>query len=162
MPLKVNFTGMKDYFIRLLNYDAETNRVMLKMIQKAGNPEKPLKLMAHLLAAQRVWLNRCKGLPAPPGALWPGWAVEEMERINQENSEEWLSFLATLQAGDFSKIISYKTLKGDPFENRLEDILAHMINHGTHHRAQAGQHLVLAGIENLPVTDYIFYLRERG
>ncbi|MDB5154777.1 MAG: hypothetical protein JWR54_3528, partial [Mucilaginibacter sp.] len=57
-------------------------------------------------------------------------------------------------------VISYKNLKGDDFENKLSDVLAHLINHGTHHRAQVGQHLKLAGVE-LPNTDYIFYIRNK-
>jgi uncharacterized damage-inducible protein DinB len=61
----------------------------------------------------------------------------------------------------FEEIVYYKNLRGDGYENKLEDILAHLINHGTHHRAQIGQELKLAGVENLPVTDYIFYIREK-
>jgi uncharacterized damage-inducible protein DinB len=34
-----------------------------------------------------------------------------------------------------------------------------LINHGTHHRAQIGQLIKFDGLEILPNTDYIFYLR---
>jgi len=61
---------------------------------------------------------------------------------------------------DFEKNIYYKNLKGIAYKNKLADILAHVINHGTHHRAQAGQQLKFAGFENLPITDYIFYVRD--
>jgi uncharacterized damage-inducible protein DinB len=72
------------------------------------------------------------------------------------------TYLDGLQPDDFEKIISYKNSRGDAFENRLSDILAHVINHGTHHRAQIGQQLKSGGLENLPITDYIFYIREQG
>jgi len=31
----------------------------------------------------------------------------------------------------FSRIISYRSTDGEPFENRLSDLLPHMVNHGT-------------------------------
>lgn len=150
---------MKAYFTKLFKYDDYANRVILQTITKANNPEEPVKLLAHLLMAQQVWFNRCKGLPPPAGPLWPDWSADVFEGLVTENATNWLNYLDGLQPGDFDKIISYKNLKGDPFENKLSDILAHVINHGTHHRAQAGQHLKASGID-LPITDYIFYLRQ--
>jgi len=149
---------MKDYFIRLINYDTHSNLLMTELIINAGNPEKPVQLMAHLLAAQQVWLMRCKGEPFN-GALWPDWKAGTFSKTIEENSKGWLDYLDTLTAADFDKQIVYKNFKGESFENKLSDILAHAINHGTHHRAQAGQHLKLDGT-GLPFTDYIFYVRQ--
>jgi uncharacterized damage-inducible protein DinB len=150
---------MKDYFIRQFQYDRYTNQVILETIIKAGNPDKPVKLMAHLLAAQQIWLNRCKDLPAVNTVLWPDWQADTFADIIAQNNSNWISFLTALGDGDLQKSIKYKNSKGESFENKLVDILGHVINHGTHHRAQAGQHLILAGAEQLPPTDYIFYLR---
>jgi len=150
---------MKSYFIRLFNYDRHTNHLILDTITKANNPEKPVKLMSHLLAAQQVWFNRCNRLPAISSELWPGWPAETFAGMIDENHDKWIGYLNRLEESDFDNLISYKNLKGYPFENKLSDILAHVINHGTHHRAQAGQHLLTAGADGLPVTDYIFFLR---
>jgi uncharacterized damage-inducible protein DinB len=150
---------MKTYFTRLFNYDCHVNKIMVETIIKAGSPVKPVQLMAHLLAAQQIWLNRCKGLPAIGGALWPDWKTDTFAGLINDNHTGWINHLDTLQPTDFEKLISYKNSKGDNFQNKLSDVLAHLINHGTHHRAQAGQHLKEAGIEILPSTDYIFYIR---
>jgi len=115
--------------------------------------------MAHLLAAQQIWINRCKGLPATVGELWPDLPADTLKGLITENSTAWLNYLDGLQPDDFEKLISYKSIRGDSFENKLADILGHVINHGTHHRAQAGQHLKEVGVD-LPITDYIFYLRQ--
>jgi uncharacterized damage-inducible protein DinB len=149
---------MKDYFIRLFDYDKYASLLILKTIISANNPEKPVKLMAHMLAAQQIWLNRCKGLPAIGVELWPNWPTDKFSDMINENHNNWIRYLNELNSKDFERIVTYKSLKGDPFENKLTDILAHVINHGTHHRAQAGQHILAAGIE-LPNTDYIYYLR---
>ena len=152
---------MKAYFTRLVNYDRYANDLILDAILKANQPEKPVKLMAHLLAAQQIWLNRCKGLPAPTGALWPDWQADTFADTIARNNADWLNYLDGLQPEDLEKLVSYKNSKGDAFQNHLSDVLAHVINHGTHHRAQAGQHLKAAGFENLPNTDYIFYIRQQ-
>ncbi len=149
---------MKEYFIRLFNYDKHTNLLMTEMIAKAGNSEKPVQLMAHLLAAQQVWLIRCKCEPFT-GALWPDWKADTFINLIEENSKSWIDFLNSLTPADFDKPVSYKNSKGEEFENKLSDILAHAINHGTHHRAQIGQYLKTGGA-NLPFTDYIFYIRQ--
>ena len=115
--------------------------------------------MAHALAAQQIWLNRCKRLPPTGAVLWPDWPAHTFAGLIERNHNDWIAFLDTCEADDFEGLVSYKNSKEEPFENRLSDILTHVINHGAHHRAQAGQHLIAAGIDNLPVTDYIFYLR---
>lgn len=150
---------MKNYFLKLFNYDQFANKSILKAILDAGKPQQAVKLMAHLLAAQQIWLNRCKGLPAIGGALWPDWKADTFEWLIDENHTQWLDFIEGLEPEDFQRVIQYKNSRGDGYENQLEDVLAHLINHGTHHRAQAGQQLKFAGFEKLPITDYIFYIR---
>jgi uncharacterized damage-inducible protein DinB len=149
---------MKVYFIQLFNYDRYSNLQILDAIKKNIDTTEPVRLMAHLLAAQQIWLTRCKKEPAIGGALWPDWNADTFEQMINDNHQKWISFLQGLNNVDFEEQVSYKNSRGKRFENKLSDILAHVINHGTHHRAQAGQHLKLAGIE-LPNTDYIFYIR---
>lgn len=150
---------MKEYFTGLFEYDHFASRTILEAMARAANPEKTVKLMAHMLAAQQVWFNRCKALPPPESGIWPDWPVESLASVMAANSANWLAYLDGLAPADFDKVIGYKNLKGDSFESKLRDILTQVTNHGTHHRAQIGQHLVAAGIEPLPATDYIFYLR---
>lgn len=150
---------MKVYFIQLFNYDRYANLRILGTIKKIDDTTESARLMAHLLSAQQIWLNRCKREPVVVGSLWPDWSVDTFEQIINDNHQKWISFLEGLSDEDFEKQINYKNSRGESFENKLSDILAHIINHSTHHRAQAGQHLKLAGIE-LPNTDYILYIRE--
>jgi len=151
---------MKSYFLKMVNYDSFANKILLKLIFEAKEPEKPVQLMAHLLAAQQVWLNRCMHLPPVAGPLWPDWEADTFEQLIIENNKAWTAFIESLNPDDFDKEIAYNTTRGDSFSNKLEDILAHVINHGTHHRAQIGQQLKFGGLENLPLTDYILYVRE--
>ncbi|HEY8782817.1 MAG TPA: hypothetical protein VIM16_14430 [Mucilaginibacter sp.] len=153
---------MKTYFINLFNYDRYANERILKSIIEAKEPDKPVQLMAHLLAAQLVWINRCLDIPPADVELWPSLGDKRFNfpAIIANNHLAWITYLNKLEETDFDKIISYKSLKGDNFNNQLSDIITQVLNHGTHHRAQIGQQLKFSGLENLPNTDYIFYLRQ--
>lgn len=150
---------MRDHFIKLFNYDKFNNLQISRLIVAAGNPEKPVQLMAHLLGAQQVWLPRCKGETATGVVIWPDWKSDVFEQTIANNHEGWISFVETLTPADFDQVISYNDSKGNSHQNKLIDILTHVINHGTHHRAQIGQLLKQVGAE-LPFTDYIFYVRQ--
>jgi uncharacterized damage-inducible protein DinB len=151
---------MKEYFLKLFGYDRATNQTIAAAIIEANEPPAAVQLMAHLLAAQQTWLKRCKNLPAPGGPLWPDWPASTFEKIIDDNYTEWTEFISRLRDDDMKMIVSYRNTAGTSYESTPEDILAHLINHGTHHRAQIGQHLKLSGVEKLPVTDYIFYTRQ--
>lgn len=158
--IKFAFTIMKDHFLKLFAYDKFENEAILAGIIETNISEPAEKLMAHLLSAQQIWLNRCKGIePVTPIVLWPDWKADTFHHILQNNYNQWTDFLEKIENKDFERIIAYKNSLGNSFQNALIDILTHLINHGTHHRAQIGQHLKLAGLEKLPNTDYIAFLR---
>lgn len=150
---------MKQHFIKLFGYDYYANAIILKAITEAGNPEQAVKLMAHTLAAQQVWLSRCRqDANAPVNPIWPDdWKTEDLLIINQQNNKNWIQFL---EGENLDLTITYKNSTGLAFNNSIADILTHLINHGTHHRAQAGQVLKNMGYK-LPNTDYIMYLRNK-
>ncbi len=152
---------MKSQFIKLFNFDRYANGLIAESMTKINPTAKPIQFLGHLFAAQKIWLNRCKGLPPAAVPLWPELGVkhDEFTDIIADNHQGWINYLNDLNETDFDKIIKYKNSKGDSYENLLSDILTHVINHGTHHRAQIGQLLKFDGLKNLPNTDYIFYLR---
>ncbi len=145
---------MKAYFTRLFQYDAYASQIILDAIIKAGEPEKTVQLMAHILAAQQIWLNRCLGLPQTAVELWtgPGTQATAFAEKIKENHKAWIECLGGFTDSDFDKTLHYQNLRGDNCENKLVDILAHVINHGTHHRAQIGQHLKFAGAGSLRLS----------
>ena len=150
---------MKDYFIRLLHYDRYANLRIMTALHQTEDHAKAEQLMAHLLVAQQVWLGRCINKLANVTTLWPDWKADTFSQTINDNHQRWLTYVETLSDNDFDQTIHYKNMQGDNFETKLADILTHMINHGTHHRAQAGQYLKLAGTD-LPGTDYILFTRE--
>ena len=153
---------MKDYFIRLFDYDRFANHLIAETIIKANNNGKAIEIMAHLLTVQQIWLGRCKGEPATGGSTWPDWKADTFEQMIDDNHRAWINYLDYLSPDDFDKPISYINFKGDSFQNKLSDILTQVTNHGTHHRGQVGQQLKFDGVGNLPVTDYIMYIWKKN
>ena len=153
---------MITHFKQLFAYDRHTNLTIIDTITASGvTTDKPRELMAHILVTQQTWLKRCKNEPAPGGPLWPDWLVKDMKAIVEQNHRNWIAYLDTLQDRNLGQIMIYNNTKGDSFSNAIRDTITHVINHGTHHRAQIGQLLKSAGADQLPATDYIFYIREQ-
>lgn len=153
---------MKSHFFKLFDYDKHANLLILKSMFEAGNPQKAKQIMAHLLVTQQVWLQRCKGMSPKNIAIWPDWKIETFEPVISQNYTDCTDFIHDQKPENFDQLIGYQNTKGESFQNSLGDILTHIINHGTHHRAQIGQILKLNGLQPLPVTDFIIYLRDKS
>lgn len=118
-------------------------------------PESCIKLFSHIVNAQKIWACRINGV-APNVTVWQ---VNDLETCSQllEESVNALSKIEYQDAID-SPIIKYTTFNGDDYEMSTNDILLHVFNHGTYHRAQIAKEMKLHNIE--PVnTDYIQWRR---
>lgn len=138
-----------------IDYDLWANRQWLAVLPKFQDQEAAQKVMTHILFAQWAWLRRAVAgtkadVKIPPEPL------EASEPTVLAFHKAWKSLLT--QVPDRSAVIKYNTFKGDSFENSIEEIYRHLLNHGTYHR---GQLRALAEAESLdfPETDYIFYAR---
>jgi len=118
--------------------------------------EKILSLFAHLMAANFIWLNRIKNLPKSQYKLWGNYDLAQLRKMVEEADEQWMSFLQETE--NFDRIMKYHNYVGDYFENNVQQIMIHLVNHGTYHRGQVALLLREKGFE--PVnTDYVTYDR---
>lgn len=148
---------MKKYFQKLYQYNAWANSQVLECLKKQKvEAGKMLSLMGHVAAAQLLWLHRVKGLPPPKVVLWGDYTLEEIVALNERGGKEWLDYIAG--EDDFDRELQYTNYTGKPFNNNVEMIMIHVVNHGTYHRAQVAMLLRQSGLE--PVnTDFITYDR---
>ncbi len=97
----------------------------------------PQSTLAHLVAAEWLWLERWRG--TSPTSL-PDWVegssadllLARLARV-AEARRAWLADL-TDQALD--QEIEYSFLSGDRHRSRLAVLLRHLVNHSTYHRGQ--------------------------
>ncbi len=148
---------MKTFFEKWYSYNAWANRKLINCIeQQQVNDQKILTTMGHLLSANFIWLNRIKGLPKSEYKLWGEYSLAQLKTMVEEADKQWMDFIQS--QGDFNRLLKYNNYVGDYFENNVEQIMIHLVNHGSYHRGQVAMLLRQKGFE--PVnTDYITYDR---
>jgi uncharacterized damage-inducible protein DinB len=148
---------MKEYFLKLYQYNAWANsRVLGALAQQKVTDDKILTLMSHVMAAQLLWLHRIVGLPAPDVELWKKYSIERLQQLSEEGATRWLKFIE--DHDDFNRQLRYHNYVGHSFENNIEHIMIHTVNHATYHRGQVALLMRERGYE--PVnTDFITYDR---
>ena len=144
---------------RLFVYDEWANREFVQALAALQSPlERSRKLLAHIIAAEWVWLDRLEGRPQSM-PVWPDLTIEECRRQTAELPLLWRRYLASLPSEQLSSRITYKNSKGEAWTSAVEDILVHVTTHSAYHRGQIAADFRAAGIQP-PYTDYIHAVRE--
>lgn len=150
-------------YAELFTYNKEANESFLNILTTHnGLSPETHDLMSHILLAHKIWLLRINNLQKIPV---PGaWDRLEARKYHLMNEENYLKTTNYLNASAFGlnpgKLITYTNSRGDHFQNSIEEIFFHILNHSNYHRAQLAARFRR---ENLtpPSTDYIFYSRNK-
>lgn len=128
----------------------------------APTPQGSLRgTLVHTLAAEVAWRRRWQG-DSPTALLdeadLPTFA-DLYDRWVQE-AHALVRFIADLSDADLQRPVQYATTKGQPKQNVLWQMMAHVVNHGTQHRSEAA--MLLTGYGYSPGDlDFIVFLREQ-
>ena len=57
---------------------------------------KCINCMAHILAAEQIWINRLLGKSSIPNPVWPKWSLEYCLKIYAGNLDAWRNYLEGL------------------------------------------------------------------
>jgi uncharacterized damage-inducible protein DinB len=120
------------------------------------------KTVFHIWDAELVWFTRLKGssLTDWPSKNFSGSKADILHGFIK-NSTELLNFVKEKGESFLSQTIAYKSMKGDSYESSVEEILFHLVNHGTYHRGQITTLLHGAGAKQMASTDMINWFREQ-
>lgn len=118
------------------------------------------KTILHINDSQLVWLSRLKGqgLSSWPSESFQGSKADALSWLVQ-SSRELTSFITSKGEAFLQARYDYRNMKGDPFEDPVEDTLFHIVNHGTYHRGQIIMMLREMNVPKVISTDLIHYLR---
>ena len=148
-----------DHFRRQFTYDEWANREVLAGLRaSAQSATRPLQLLAHILSAERLWLERLKQQPQT-FPVWPDFTLDQCEQKITELAQLWREYLAQLSPTELSKKISYQNSKGDPYTSTVEDVVTHVALHSAYHRGQIASLMRAAG-EQPAYTDFIHPVRQ--
>ncbi len=149
---------MKDHFLKLFTYNEWANkRLFVKLPDVIDQDPTILLLFSHLVMAEKVWLSRVRGT-GETYKIWDPIPLPELIRHINQSAQFWTAFIQGLTDRQFREPISYLNLKGVPFQNTVEEIVAHTVNHSTHHRGQIVMRIRQQG-HTPPVLDYIAFTR---
>lgn len=116
-----------------------------------------LRLYAHVLGAEAIWLARIAGRESS-APVWPTLSLEECRQLAATNHAEFAALQATLADGGTGRVVSYANTRGERFSNTVDEILHHVCLHGMYHRGQ-----VMLGVrqeDGTPQsTDFIVFAR---
>ena len=147
-------------FRSLFRYTRWANDRVLRAMQAADPvPKRAVELLSHLLRAQDVWYGRIEKTDHADLDLWADEDLAACAERAETSAQRWQTVLDGRAATDLDQPIAYTNSKGTHFETPLRDLLSHVVNHGTHHRAQIALVLRNANIAP-PPTDYIFFVRD--
>jgi uncharacterized damage-inducible protein DinB len=148
-----------DDFLRMFTYDHWANRECLAAMRKSDPvPADALGRMAHILAAEKLWLERILKHPQSM-AVWPTATIEDCTALTDDISAAWANYLRGLEASSLDKTVEYRNSKDEPWSSRLEDVLTHVLFHSTYHRGQIALQMRASGLEPA-YTDFIHAVRQ--
>jgi uncharacterized damage-inducible protein DinB len=143
----------------MFNYDCWANRECLAALRPADpSPDKVLRLLAHTLSAQKLWLERMRGVHQSV-AVWPASTLADCAALTGEMESSWKKYLTSLQPADFDNQIDYRNSKGELWSSRVEDILTHVLIHSAHHRGQIALEMRASGFQPAYI-DFIHGVRQ--
>lgn len=140
---------MRDHLSTLFDYDLWANQQWLPLCE---SHEPVRNLMAHVLQAQYSWYVRCMNETD---------AGEQVADLTAEAIRMNAQWKELLRVSDPAAYIAYQDLAGNSHYNLVEEIAAHVVNHGTYHRGQLRQWAESSGIE-WPETDLIRFFRAQA
>lgn len=117
--------------------------------------------LVHTLAAEHIWRLRCMEGASPTSLLTvtdlP--TLTGLEALWVAEEQAMREGLTRLTDDAAAATLSYRTTDGRPMTQTVWRILAHVVNHGTQHRAEAAVALTAFGHSPGDV-DLILYLRQ--
>jgi len=118
-----------------------------------------LGTLAHTYFGDTVWYRRIvdPGIPMPNPKEIP--EFDDLDARWRELLGKWESWVALRSEEDLEKPVTYTLADGTTSQQRLKELLLHLVNHGTLHRGQVMGMLRQVGVKP-PATDLIFYYRE--
>ncbi len=117
----------------------------------------------HMYDAETIWFKRLNGVSLTE---WPSRGVKcigaEAVKLLLDASNNLEKLAAGMDENMLVSKCRFLSMDGKEFEMNAFDILQHSFNHSTFHRGQLVTMLRFCGIEKLPSTDYITYIRKFG
>jgi uncharacterized damage-inducible protein DinB len=119
-----------------------------------------LDTLAHIFAADRLWLARLAGGPHPGFVTDADRSLDALQNGWPALMDRWKTWAADLTDDEVRGEIAYRNMKGRPWKQPLWQLILHVVNHGTHHRGQVSGLLRTLG-HTPPTIDLVYFYGQR-
>jgi uncharacterized damage-inducible protein DinB len=119
--------------------------------------------LAHIAGGQVIWLERWMGgsNARPVLDFQKTRGLAAIRELFTRSHTELREFLIDLTDERLNQLLAYRDSAGNAYERRLWQLMVHVANHGTHHRAETAMALGLLG-HPMRELDYSFFEIERS
>jgi len=156
-----------DTFRRWYRYERDVHALTLGSLETVpeerrgdSNFQRCIDLLAHLVAARRMWLGRFGVLAETPPELFPlDNSLEHLRRELEATESTWTAYLERLEPCGLEAWFEYTAFEGGRFKSRIGDVLTQLFGHSWYHRGQIAQLVRALGGEPA-VTDFVYWSRE--
>lgn len=157
---------MKDKLLTWYDYNCWANEKVLNHLQSVPVDifvkdvnlgfQSIAHVLGHIATADRIWFSRISNGISPTSLDFTPYTNVEEARNEFVHIQQ--SMRAFIESASIEQTISYKNTSGQPFEHTIEQIVQHVVNHGTYHRGNITTMLRVLGYNGVQ-TDYIVFLR---
>jgi uncharacterized damage-inducible protein DinB len=156
---------MHDTLQHLFRYKAWANDELLAALATLGG-ESPItglaiKALSHSYVVDRIFAAhlRHKAHPYASSNLSEMPVLEDLSADIRKSDREYIDYVSALDPGDMAERIDFAFTDGAPGRMSREEMLMHVINHGTGHRGQVSAVMLLNAVS--PAKDgFTTYLHE--
>lgn len=147
---------MKKFYEDFFRYNYQVNQESAHSFQSYDYEmgDEIIRLANHILNAQQIWIGRINGektLASP----WEDFPLSSFEKRNKELFDVTLDLIS---GSNLEETFSFQTFARKKLENKISDILTHLVNHSTYHRGQIALLMRSGGFE--PVKSDFIYFRK--
>jgi uncharacterized damage-inducible protein DinB len=118
------------------------------------------RTLNHLVLTDLIWLGRIDGSEEVPGPLDRILHEDRWDLLHARiaTDERLIALIVGIPADGFAVEYRYRNTSGAAFTQPLDQMLAHLFNHQTHHRGQVHSALSMLG-ETPPSLDLLGFQR---
>jgi len=150
--------NIREHLLQMIRHDAWANRECLSALRVANPaPANAVRFMAHMLSAQKLWLERLRNQPQST-PVWPTSTIDDCAALAEEMQSAWANYFAGLPPDGLEQEIEYRNSKGEPWSSRVQDVIPHALLHSAYHRGQVALEMRAGGLQPA-YTDFIHAVR---